>query len=63
MSSTSKERLQQAYPLLDALFAKAHPDDRPELVKELRGYLSRQLSAVNRPGYDKHSNIATSTET
>lgn len=60
MSSTAKTRLQETLTTLDELFAKVHPQDRPELVKELRGYLSRQNSAAHRPGYDKHTNLATS---
>ncbi len=62
MSSTSKDRLQTVYGVLDLLFANAHVNDRPELVKELREYLSRQNSATKCPAYDpKHSNSATST--
>ena len=59
MSSTSKSRLQIIMTSLDSLFATAHIDDRNELVKELRDYLSRQSSAARRPGYDKHTNPAT----
>lgn len=59
MSSTSKARLQTVKGDLDLLFGNAHPDDRLELVKELREYLSGQNSAAKRPGYDKHANSAT----
>lgn len=60
MSSTSKERLSAIKGTLDHAFANAHPDDRQEMVKDLREYLSRQNSAAKAPGYDtKHSNAAT----
>ena len=59
MSNTAKTRLQVVLTSLDSLFATAHTDDRPELVKELRDYLSRQNAAHNRPGYDAHRNGAT----
>ena len=60
MSSTSKARLSTVKDSLDSMFANAHPDDRQELVKDLREYLSAQASAAKRPGYDhKHSNAAT----
>lgn len=57
MSSTSKARLQALFEKLDHAFANAHADDRPELIKELRGYLSRQNTADSRP-YDKHHSSA-----
>lgn len=46
MSSTSKTRLQSVLGVHDLMFANAHINDRPELVKELREYLSRQNSAA-----------------
>jgi|GEM_PF-2549451 len=61
MSGTSKARLQAAKAHLDGLFANAHTDDRLELVKELRDYLTLQRSAANRPAYEAHSNSATGT--
>jgi hypothetical protein len=62
MSSTSKARLQTIKDSLDTAFANAHTDDRLEMVKDLREYLSRQASAAKRPGYDdNHSNAATSS--
>lgn len=59
MSATSKARLQTVMTALDGLFAGSHPDDRDDLIKELRDYLSRQKSAVAAPGYGKHTNAAT----
>lgn len=59
MSNTAKTRLQIVLTSLDSLFATAHADDRPELVKELRDYLSLQNSAARRPAYDPHTNNAT----
>lgn len=60
MSSTSKERLSAIKDNLDHAFANAHPDDRQEMVKEMREYLNRQNAAAKAPGYDtKHSNAAT----
>jgi len=59
MSSTSKARLQKLKAELDLLFGHAHPDDRVELVKELREYLALHKSAANRPSYDANSNAAT----
>lgn len=59
MSNTAKTRLQVVLTSLDSLFATVHTDDRPELVKELRDYLSRQNSAHSRPVYDPHRNNAT----
>lgn len=61
MSSTSKARLQALFEQMDNLFGNAHPDDRQELVKELRDYLSRQNSGAKRPSYDPHANTATTT--
>lgn len=61
MSSTSKTRLQSVLGVLDLMFANAHINDRPELVKELREYLSRQNSAAKQPGYDNHATLATTT--
>lgn len=59
MSQTAKARLQVLLTSLDSLFATAHPNDRDDLVKELRDYLSRQTAAARQPGYGKHSNRAT----
>lgn len=62
MSSTSKERLQSVFGVLDTLFANAHAHDRPELVKDLREYISRQNSAAKQPAYDHtHANAATNS--
>lgn len=61
MSSTSKERLSSIKGNLDQAFANAHSDDRIEMVKDLREYLSRQASAAKQPCYDKHSNVATNS--
>lgn len=59
MSSTTKERLVPVLEGLDNLFAKAHPADREDLIKELRSYLNLQRTAEARPAYDRHSNHAT----
>lgn len=61
MSSTSKDRLNVIKGFLDAAFGNAHSDDRLEMVKDLREYLSRQASAAKQPCYDKHSNAATNS--
>lgn len=60
MSSTIKERLAAIKTSLDSLFVSANANEKPELVKELRDYLSRQNSAAKRPSYDK-ANVATSS--
>ena len=49
MSSTSKERLAEITAKLDTTFTNAHQDDRPELIKALRDYLSLQVSAARVP--------------
>jgi hypothetical protein len=60
MSGTSAQRLQQIKGQLDTLFANAHRDDKPELIADLRGYLSQHNSALRAPQYDaKHQNAAT----
>ncbi len=60
MSGTSSQRLQALKGQLDHLFANAHPADRPDLIQELRGYLSGLSSALRSAVYDpKHSNAAT----
>lgn len=59
MSNTAKTRLQIVMTSLDSLFATAHTDDRPELVKELREYLNRQNAASKAPGYGRNYNQAT----
>lgn len=56
MSSQTKERLSLIKTSLDSLFATAPASDRPELVKDLRDYLSLQNSASKRPTYDKTNN-------
>lgn len=62
MSSTSKARLSTIKDSLDTAFANAHSDDRLEMVKDLREYLSLQASKAKAPGYDaRHSNAATSS--
>lgn len=59
MSSTVKEQLAAVKSKLDVLFANTTAAERPDVVKELRDYLSRTNSAAREPGYDKHSNSAT----
>lgn len=59
MSSTSKARLQTVYGVLDLLFANAHRDDRPALVKELREYISRQNKGGTSQYDDHHSSAIT----
>lgn len=59
MSNTAKTRLQVVLTSLYSLFATVHTDDRPELVKELRDYLTLQNAACKAPGYGNHTNRAT----
>jgi ABC-type lipopolysaccharide export system ATPase subunit len=59
MSSTAKAKLQHVFAVLDETFAKVHPQDVPELIKELRKDLSSRNSGTRREAYDKHSNAAT----
>lgn len=59
MSSTAKAKLQHVFTVLDETFAKVHPQDVPELIKELRKDLNSRNSGTRRDAYDKHSNAAT----
>lgn len=64
MSSTSKQRLQAVLPHLDTLFANAHPQDVPDLAKELREQITLKVAAARRGrdgGYDRHVNSITDT--
>lgn len=58
MSSTVKAQLSDIKSKLDVLFANTTTAERPEVVKELRGYRSLQAAAAKRPAYDKHGNNA-----
>lgn len=45
--------------MLDRAFHNAHSADVPEMVKELREYLTLKNSAVKNPQYGNHRNAAT----
>jgi hypothetical protein len=61
ISQTSKSRLQnEVFPALDRLFGLAHPEDRTDLCKEIREYLTRIRAQSKESVHDKHSNAATS---
>lgn len=62
MSSTSKDRLAQIKASLDSVFTNAHKDDRPELIQELRDYLSLQNAAGKRLAYDTKRSPGDSTQ-
>lgn len=58
MSSTVKAQLSAMKDKLDVLFANTTASERPDVIKDLRDYLSLQASGARRPGYDKHGNNA-----
>lgn len=59
MSNTAKHLLQAVLSALDALFARMHPADAEEVVKELRERLAAHKAAMKRGRYDHHTNAAT----
>jgi hypothetical protein len=59
MSSTIKSQLSAIKAKLDLLFANANATERPEVIKDLRDYLSRTNSTSRAPAYDKHTNAAS----
>lgn len=59
MSSTVKDQLSTIKAKLDVLFANTNAAERPEVIKELRDYLSRTNSTSRALAYDKHTNAAT----
>lgn len=59
MSSTVKQQLSEVKSKLDVLFANTTNAERPDVVKDLRDYLSRTNSTARAPSYGKHSNAAS----
>lgn len=62
MPTTFKDRLSLIKASLDGIFASARPDEKTEVIKELRDYLSLQNSTVNRLAYDTKRSPGDSTQ-
>lgn len=64
ISQTSKGRIQELVPHLDALFSKAHPGDVAGIAKDLRARISLYVSGKREPAYaGNHASAATTRGT